>query len=103
MLEKEIDRDYGGEKRISHNRINHILKEIGLVKQARKKFKRKGWIRYERRYSLQAVHIDWLYDPVSKKYILPVIDDASRKLLVLKVSDHATTDASIEAMKEALK
>ena len=103
MLEKEIDRDYGKEKHISHNRINQILKEMGLVHQARKKFKRKGWVRYERRHSLQAVHIDWLHDPVLKKWILPVIDDASRMLLALKESDNATTDASIEAMEEALK
>ena len=69
----------------------------------KKKHKRKKWVRYERRHSLQAVHVDWCYDPVQSKWVLPVIDDASRMLLSLLEVKNATTEASIEAIKQALK
>ena len=70
---------------------------------ATRKYKRKKWVRYERRHSLQAVHLDWCYDPVQSKWVLPVLDDASRMLLSLLEVKNATTDASIEAIKQALK
>ena len=71
-LEKCIDKDYG--QHIPHNKIHRIMVDSGLVKMTTKKHKRKKWIRYERRHSLQAVHLDWCYDPVQSKWVLPVID-----------------------------
>ena len=100
-LEKCIENEYG--RHVSHNRIHRILVESGLVRMVKKKHKRKKWVRYERRHSLQAVHLDWCYGPVQSKWVLPVIDDASRMILSLLEVKNATTEASIEAIKQALK
>lgn len=99
-LERLIDRDYG--QHIGHNRIHRIMLELGFAKRkAKKDVRKKEWIRYERRHSLTAVHIDWHYD--GKTYVFAVIDDASRKILALLECASATTDASIQGMEEALK
>jgi putative transposase len=101
-LRRVIDRDYG--IRINHNRIHRILIKLGYAKPLNKKYKRKkDWVRYERRHSLTAVHIDWYYDPVKEKWVFAVIDDASRKMLALLEVESATTNWSIEGMKQALK
>ncbi len=99
-LERLIERDYG--KHIGHNRVHKIMLTLGFAKRkAKKDVRKKDWIRYERRHSLTAVHIDWHYD--GKTYVFAVIDDASRKILALLECDSATTDASIQGMEEALK
>ena len=99
-LERLIERDYG--KHIGHNRIHKIMLTLGFAKRkAKKDVRKKDWIRYERRHSLTAVHIDWHYD--GKTYVFAVIDDASRKILALLECSSATTDASIQGMEEALK
>jgi len=101
-LRRIIDRDY--EIRINHNRIHKILIDLGFAKPIGKQHKRKkDWIRYERRHSLTAVHIDWYFDPVKRVWVFAVIDDASRKMLSLLEVSSATTDWSIEGMKQALK
>ena len=98
-LEKLIKRDY--DVTISHNRIHKIMITNNLAIPLKKKYTRKkDWIRYERRYSLTAVHIDWYFDAITKIWVLPVIDDASRKMLALVESESATTEASFEAMRE---
>ena len=77
---------------------------LGFAKPLNKTHKRKkDWIRYERRHSLTAVHIDWYYDPITETWVFAVIDDASRKMLALIEVSSATTDWSIEGMKQALK
>ena len=101
-IEKLIERDFG--IHIPHNHIHKIMVNPGLAKQIGKKhIRKKNWIRYERRHSLTAVHIDWYYDPIREKWVFAVIDDASRYLLALLEVDNATTDASIQGMKQALK
>ena len=77
---------------------------LGFAKPLKETHKRKkDWIRYERRHSLTAVHIDWYYDPIKEKWVFAVEDDASRKMLALLEVHNATTDWSIEGMKLALK
>ena len=99
-LERLIQRDF--EKHIGHNRIHRILLILGFAKKKSKKdIRKKDWIRYERRHSLTAVHIDWHYD--GKTYVFAVIDDASRKLLALLECNSATTDYSIQGMELALQ
>ncbi len=99
-LEKLIDRDHG--KHISHRRIHKILLDLGYAKKKDKKdIRKKEWIRYERRHSLTAVHIDWYYD--CKQWAFGVEDDASRKILSLIECSSPTTEKSIEGMEEALK
>ena len=102
MLMKLIERDYG--KHINHNRVHRILLELGMAKKKDKKdIRKKNWIRYERRHSLTAVHIDWYYYAKEQLWVFAVIDDASRKLLALVECNSPTTEASIEEMKEAMK
>ena len=99
-LERLIERDSG--KHIGHNRIHRILVELGFAKQKKKKdVRKKDWIRYERRHSLTAVHIDWHFD--TKVWVFAVVDDASRKLLALIECNSSTTEMSILGMEEALK
>ena len=101
-LEKLIRRDH--DLHIPHNHIHKILVKQGYAKQKNKKdIRKKNWIRYQRRHSLTAVHLDWYFDAYAKIWALPVIDDASRKMLALVEEESATTDASIKAMREALK
>ena len=84
--------------------IHNILLGLGFAKpNGRNDVRKKKWIRYERRHSLTAVHMDWGYDEKEERWLLPVIDDSSRKLLVLIECESATTDASIDAIKEALR
>jgi len=99
-LERLIDRDFG--KHIGHNRIHRILLLLGFAKQkAKKDIRKKEWIRYQRRHSLTAVHIDWHYE--GNRWVFAVIDDASRKLLALIECASPTTDASINGMEIARK
>jgi len=101
-LEKLIERDFN--IHLPHRYIHTILLNLGFAKTKSKKDKRKkDWIRYQRRHSLTAVHIDWYYDPVKELWVFAVLDDASRYLLALLEVESATTDASIEGMKMALK
>ena len=101
-LMKLIERDCG--KHINHNRIHRILLSLGMAKSKGKKdIRKKDWIRYERRHSLTAVHIDWHYDTLTEIWVFAVIDDASRKLLAIVECKSPTTESSIEGMKQAMK
>ena len=101
-LMKLIERDC--KKHINHNRIHAILVMLGMAKtKGKKDIRKKDWIRYERRHSLTAVHIDWYYYAPIELWVFAVLDDASRKLLALVECKSPTTEASIEGMKEAMK
>lgn len=59
-LERCIDRDC--KEHLGHNRIHQILVYLGYAnKKDIRDIRKKKWIRYERRHSLTAVHIDWHY------------------------------------------
>lgn len=99
---KFIEKDYN--IHISSYTIHNILLEFGFAKShGRNDVRKKKWIRYERKHSLTAVHLDWYYDDETETWVLPVLDDSSRKLLALLEVESATTDASIDAIIEALK
>jgi putative transposase len=99
-LERLIKRDC--DKHIPHNKIHKILLMLDYAKKKNKiDIRKKTWIRYERRHSLTAVHIDWHYN--GKIYVFAVIDDASRKMLALLETNSATTDYSIQGMILALE
>lgn len=101
-LELIIERDFG--RHLPHNHIHKIMVKLGLAKQkAWKDIRKKDWIRYERRHSLTAVHIDWYYDGQEQVWVFAVLDDASRKLLALVECGSPTVEASIEGMEAALQ
>ena len=88
---------------INHNRIHQVLLDEGLAKKMTKKVRRKTWVRYERRHSLSAVHMDWMYDHKIGKWIIAVLDDASRMILAYGEFERATVENTILVLKEALK
>ena len=99
-LERCIDRDC--KEHIGHNRIHQILVYLGYAKKKDiRDIRKKKWIRYERRHSLTAVHIDWHY--FKGTWVFGVEDDASRKLLALIEDEKESTDNSILGMELALK
>jgi transposase InsO family protein len=101
-LERLIIRDF--KQHIPHNKIHKIMIYLGVAKPKQfKDIRKKNWIRYERRHSLTAVHIDWHFCGKSRDWVFAVIDDASRKLLALIECDSPTTEKSIEGIIIALK
>jgi putative transposase len=101
-LMKLIEKDF--KFHINHNRIHAIMIELGFAKcKDKKDIRKKNWIRYERRHSLTAVHIDWHYDAKTKIWVFAAIDDASRKSLALLEVESPTTEQSIYGMKIAMK
>jgi len=88
---------------IPHNRIHDVLLENGLAKRNKNKSgRRKAWIRYERKHSLSAVHLDWHTGKVIKKEVCVVEDDSSRFILAGGEFDAATADFSIDLVQEVL-
>jgi len=101
-LEKIIERDHN--IHLPHNHIHKIMINLELAKCKKKKdVRKKDWIRYQRRHSLTAVHIDWHFCRTTRAWIFAVIDDASRKLLALIECTSPTTNESIRGMKIAMK
>jgi len=100
-LEPLIERDYCFH--IPHNKIHKVLLVEGLADKGDKQVvRKKDWIRYERRHSLTAVHIDWHQRPNDGIWVIKVEDDASRALLAMRECSSPTIKASIDAMEEAL-
>ena len=89
---------------LPHNHIHKIMIKLKLAKSKKKKdIRKKKWIRYQRRHSLTAVHIDWHFHSLTRTWIFAVIDDASRKILALIECASPTTDESIKGMRIAMK
>jgi len=68
-------------KCISHNRIHMYLKVADLAHGDPKKQKRRKWVRYERKHSMSAGHIDWHESGWSDLKVCVILDDASRMIL----------------------
>jgi len=101
-IEKVIEQNYG--KRIPHNAIHQVLLENGLANEEKqKKKRRKPWIRYERKHSLTAVHLDWHTSRFNEKEVCVVLDDSSRFILAGGEFQAATAENSIELVRKALE
>jgi putative transposase len=100
-LEKILEYKYC--KHIPHNAIHEVLLEEGLAGENKKKKKRrKPWIRYERKHSLTAVHLDWHTSKVNGKEVCIVLDDSSRCILAGGEFDAATAQTSINLIQDVL-
>ena len=99
-LEKVLYAKY--KLRVAHNRIHNFLMENNLAKKARKKRRKKKWVRYERTNCLSAGHIDWHVNKKNKQFCA-IIDDSSRKILAAGEFDKATTQNSIKLMDEVIE
>jgi putative transposase len=96
-LEPIIERDYG--VHIPHNHIHRILLEMGLAEENPKKKKRRKWIRYERKHSLSAAHMDW-HDGINGKKVCAILDDSSRKILTGREFEHEYEKNSIAVFED---
>jgi hypothetical protein len=81
---------------ISHNRIHMCLLSEGLAEQNVRKKKRRKWIRYERKNSMSAGHIEWHEDTEDSIKVWAILDDASRKILAGGESANINTENSKE-------
>ena len=100
-LEKIIEHKCG--QHIPHNSIHQVLLENDLAHEnKKKKMRRKPWIRYERKHSLSAVHLDWHTSTINGKEVCVVLDDSSRFILAGGEFAAATADASIGLVRTVL-
>ncbi len=99
-LEPIIERDH--RIHIPHNKIHKCLLEEGLAKENPKKKKRRKWIRYERKHSMSAGHMDW-HDGKNGKKVCAIEDDASRKVLVGVEFEHDNEENSIALFEKMVK
>ncbi|NTV27210.1 MAG: transposase family protein [Methanothrix sp.] len=100
-LENIIDHKFG--RHIPHNKIHQVLLEKGLAEEnKKKKMRRKPWIRYERKHSLTAVHLDWHTSHFNNKEVCVVLDDSSRFILAGGEYSDATGENSIDLVRKAL-
>ena len=86
--------------RISKNKIHEVLKMNGYAKEEENKKKRKKWIRYERKHSMELWHADWFY--YNGKWIIAYLDDASRLITGYGVFENATAENAIKVLREAM-
>lgn len=103
ILEKKIFAKH--KIRIPHNTIHMVLKQAGYANdEPNKQKRRKPWIRFERRHSLSLVQTDWHESKnVPGKWMIPFLDDASRKLLAIDEYDNPTAENAIMTLKKAIK
>jgi putative transposase len=88
---------------ISHNRIHRYLMDRGLARAESSKRKQRKWVRYERKHSMSAGHIDWHEDPISGLKICAVLDDSSRKILAIDEFATINTENSIVVVQRAIQ
>jgi putative transposase len=88
--------------KISNNYVHNLLLVNNMaLENKNKKKRRKPWIRYERKHSLSAVHMDWHYNSNLNKWMCAVQDDASRKILTGGEYDNALGDYCIDMLEKA--
>jgi len=83
---------------ISKNKIHEVLKMNGYAREKNKR-KRKKWIRYERKHSMELWHTDWFF---KGKWIIAYLDDSSRLIVGYGVFENATAENAIKVLKEAM-
>ncbi len=94
LLERILDERYG--VHIPHNKIHEFLKEKGIAQENKNKQKKRKWVRYERKYSLSLVHMDW--HEKDGLHICVIEDDASRYILSAIEKETTNMNYSIEAV-----
>jgi len=85
---------------ISKNKIYEVLRMNGYVREENSKQKRKKWIRYERKHSMELWYTDWFF--YKGKWIIAYLDNSSRLIVGYGVFDEVTTENAIKVLKEAI-
>ncbi len=87
-------------ERMPHNRIHRILRQEGLANREPKKSNQRKWVRWEREFSNDMWHTDYVETDEGKQMIL-YEDDASRCIMGYGEFDNATTDNAILVFDDA--
>jgi putative transposase len=98
MLEPIIRKSYN--IHIPHNRIHMYLLSEGLSREEERKKKRRKWVRYERKHSMSAGHIDWHEDSKDGIKVCAILDDSSRKILVGGEFENINTENSMKVIDQ---
>ena len=88
---------------ISHNRIHRYLMSRGFANSEVSKRKQRKRVRYERKHSMSAGHIDWHHDANSGLKICAVLDDSSRRILAIGEFANINTENSIAVFKTVVR
>jgi putative transposase len=83
-----------------HNRIHAILRKLKLAKRSKDKSQRRKWVRYEKRHSNSMWHTDWT--KLNGKWLIVIIDDASRFIVGWGLFSHATSENSVLVLERAI-
>ncbi len=104
-LEYVIKAHYG--LSINHTRVYHVMSDEGLLfYKARTRVKRRKWVRYEREHSNSLWHVDWhvmKHPSYQGKELIVYEDDASRKIVGYGLFNEATSEHSVELLKNAIR
>jgi len=86
--------------KISHCKVYSLLKSAGMVCMLSKRRNRKKWVRWQRKHSLSLWQTDWSL--FRGKWLIVILDDASRLIAGWGLFDSATSENSIKVLKEAI-
>ena len=86
--------------KISHFMVYSLLKSAGMICMLAKKRKMKKWVRWQRRHSLSLWQTDW--SVFRGKWLIVILDDASRLIVGWGLFDNATSENSISVLKDAI-
>ncbi len=87
---------------VTHNKINEVIKLEGPTRPKMGKREKPTYIRYEAENNNDQWHIDWSIDPLSKQYLLAIIDDKSRFIVFAGLFDSASAENSVLGMQKAI-
>lgn len=88
---------------VSHNKINQVITYEGLTRKKMGKQTKPKYVRYEAEKNNDQWHIDWSFDPLSKKQLLAIIDDKSRFIVYAGLFDSASAENSALGLKKAIQ
>jgi transposase InsO family protein len=87
---------------VSHNKINQVIQYEGLTRKKLGKKCKPSYVSYEVENINDQWHIDWSIDPLSKKYLLAIIDDKSRFIVYAGLFDRSTGENSAIGLQNAI-
>lgn len=87
---------------VSHNKINQVIQYEGLTRKKLGKKCKPSYVSYEVENINDQWHIDWSIDPLSKKYLLAIIDDKSRFIVYAGLFDRPTGENSAIGLQNAI-
>ena len=85
---------------MSHNRIHKLLRKLKLASKSKDKSQKRKWVRYEKKYSNSMWHTDWT--KLHGKWLIAIIDDASRFVVGWGLFNHATSANSVLVLERAI-